>query len=793
MPAPCESPVQMGSEASSHWLWRYVLESIRLRFFYFCLHLPLISTLTCLVAIATRVIGDSFGVWQLLTHEDAARQFVGGIFVAFGVGECLLLGWAFDSRRPQMAMADGGQALSAAALALNFLSYAGSIVLSFMVTASAIGGVFMLLKMVVRRNLVELTYVDYETADASFAALFWIGGLSGLGVVVVAAAIPGTRLLRPRLGPCADRLRSRIDGLRADGLLRPGPPLTPKLLQTFVAPFVLLVLVLVCFVSARASGSAYSPAVIGFFFVYVLLGLYGMLYYVHPRLVPAVVLAMLVILGFGGIPMHKYRIPEMDDCYKEPQLPYSKPRPIKADSKSAYAAEDPREKAPNPDLIEIGEVAFRDEAERKAKTKKPMVVVVASGGGLRAAAWTFAMLEKLETALRCDDDKDIYLPRHLRLITGASGGMLGAAYYTATVPDPGLRKSVDAVASKKCFEGQYEKLTKDCLTPILDEMLISDFAACFSPWIQTKDRGRELEKAWRDNLDGALDVPFQSLKAGERAGWRPSIVFSPMMIEDGRRLLISNLDLHRVVRNAGNVIDKENETYSYEGIEFFRRFSQAPLKLSTAARLSASFPFFSPAVTLPTWPRRRVVDAGYYDNYGVSLAASYLFSSNNREWILENTNGILLIQIRDGLSQAEREMQNIAWHRPPNQLALAVEEFTSPLQGVLSARVATASYRNDGMLEMLSQHFKEVERDDTKSDTPFFTTATFEYPGRASLNWYLTRSERANIRGAALLPPIDNWPKPSSSKTQDDEKIREDIAGIKKWWRSRGGPTSYKK
>ena len=52
-------------------------------------------------------------------------------------------------------------------------------------------------------------------------------------------------------------------------------------------------------------------------------------------------------------------------------------------------------------------------------------------------------------------------------------------------------------------------------------------------------------------------------------------------------------------------------------------------KLSTAVRTSASFPFFSPATTLPTLPRRRVVDAGYYDTYGVSLAASWLFSVRN--------------------------------------------------------------------------------------------------------------------------------------------------------------------
>jgi hypothetical protein len=48
----------------------------------------------------------------------------------------------------------------------------------------------------------------------------------------------------------------------------------------------------------------------------------------------------------------------------------------------------------------------------------------------------------------------------------------------------------------------------------------------------------------------------------------------------------------------------------------------AGFPLSTAARLSAAFPFVSGAVLLPTNPRRHVVDAGYYDNYGLELASN---------------------------------------------------------------------------------------------------------------------------------------------------------------------------
>ena len=70
--------------------------------------------------------------------------------------------------------------------------------------------------------------------------------------------------------------------------------------------------------------------------------------------------------------------------------------------------------------------------------------------------------------------------------------------------------------------------------------------------------------------------------------------------------------------------------------------------------MSASFPYFSPAVPLPTKPRRRVVDAGYFDNYGVSLASAFLFSRKNTDWFRDNVSKIVLIQIRDGQSDDER-------------------------------------------------------------------------------------------------------------------------------------------
>ena len=45
-----------------------------------------------------------------------------------------------------------------------------------------------------------------------------------------------------------------------------------------------------------------------------------------------------------------------------------------------------------------------------------------------------------------------------------------------------------------------------------------------------------------------LNRPVVSLRDGEAAGWRPSLIVSPMIVETGERLLISNLDLSAIAQ-----------------------------------------------------------------------------------------------------------------------------------------------------------------------------------------------------------------------------------------------------
>lgn len=414
----------------------------------------------------------------------------------------------------------------------------------------------------------------------------------------------------------------------------------------------------------------------------------------------------------------------------------------------------------------LGRQDRRLEAWRKRLMKgtapPKLAVVAVSGGAARAAFWTARVLDELEQTEELRP-----FPAHVRIITGASGGMVGAAHWTATLNEGG---HTDPAAY------QAEDLARDNLTPVADALLFADLPTWPSGHVRDTDRGRALETGWRRSCPD-FDRGFRDLLGrGEAEGWRPSLIFSPMLVEDGRRLLISNLYLPFLTENVGETLSTSREgaarprshvppdedrpaegdryRYSVQALEFFHLFPEADdFRLGTAARMSAAFPYVSPAAELPTLPRRRVVDAGYYDDYGVDLAADWI--RHYRRWIVENTSGVVLIQVRDAAS-SDRVLYADGDVRALHDL----EWLTGPLAGLLSARQSVMSFRNDEQVQALSSTFNV----DGKRDE-MFTTVVFESTEAIEMNWRLTPQEQERLtqglqsttNQAALKKLIDWW------------------------------------
>jgi predicted acylesterase/phospholipase RssA len=396
--------------------------------------------------------------------------------------------------------------------------------------------------------------------------------------------------------------------------------------------------------------------------------------------------------------------------------------------------------------------------------KRPMVLVCASGGGSRAAAWTTKVITELEARIQAKAPNRP-LPYHIRLITGASGGMVGLAHYVSHLTAPEANGQLPASRDQAMRDHLNRLIRGDFLTPVVHALITRDIPGYFLPrvlpYYKDYDRGQALESALIETM-GHLRTPLYDLRQYERTGWCPSLLFSPMMIEDGRQLLISNLDLQKIVHNEGAFeANQPRELLSREGVEFFRLFPEATkFQVATAARMSASFPYVFPAVPLPTDPRRRIVDAGYYDNYGVSLAVSWVF--NHLDWIKQNVSKLAILQIRDGLSEAERLLE----HPPdsnPGWRELGLEWLTGVPQALLNARVSSNMFRNDNLLHLLHQTVQK------EMGNGFLVTPAFEFPGGGDvqLNFCLTEEEGSVIDGPQGI---------------GEARVQQAMDAFVKWW-----------
>lgn len=130
-------------------------------------------------------------------------------------------------------------------------------------------------------------------------------------------------------------------------------------------------------------------------------------------------------------------------------------------------------------------------AERKPK----LVLVTVSGGGIRASVWTSVVLRKLEQTLGGE------FPYHVRLITGASGGMVGGSYYATSLrpPPPELLRGEAPGFSRihgATTDAFVDRMATDQLDAVAGRMVFADLLSALNPFLQRGDRGKTLEQTW---------------------------------------------------------------------------------------------------------------------------------------------------------------------------------------------------------------------------------------------------------------------------------------------------------
>ena len=438
----------------------------------------------------------------------------------------------------------------------------------------------------------------------------------------------------------------------------------------------------------------------------------------------------------------KIRLPGMEPLYRKSRLrdidapPFARPEPELILGRTILAAGEARW------------TALR--ATRPNLPEKPLLVLMAaSGGGVRSAVFTCAILEYLRIHRPL-------LSEQMRLITGASGGMVGASLYASwqakyegRYPNgvvPGQIEVNPATGTTDPIRTPLAwAMGRDAMSRLFSTMLFNDIPAVLRPsakwlpWMKYYDRGRSLERAWTfntapDGLPSPLALPLSSLAVAESQALAPSLIFSPMLVEDARRLFISNLDLEKLCSTEGPTPG----VASVSAAEFFRIFPEQheTFRISTAARLNATFPFFSPAVFLPTNPPRRVVDAGYYDNYGIDVAAEWVY--HHADEIREHCSGVLILEVR---AYANRE-DRMKWL--PYDDGGPFRFLTSPFSGMMAMQERSPWYRNDERLRGLGSLFEN-----RFGVTNFVRSQTLEFDGDAPLGWSMTDEQRLGAIASA--------------------------------------------
>jgi hypothetical protein len=376
-----------------------------------------------------------------------------------------------------------------------------------------------------------------------------------------------------------------------------------------------------------------------------------------------------------------------------------------------------------------------------------IILAAANGGGIQAGAWAAQVLQGLT--------KEQYgerFVRALRLISSVSGGSLGAACFLYSLADPNLAR--DPAESAK----------ESSLDEVSWGLGWTDFLRALFPWVAGSfiGRGRALEKAWclnsaKDTEQGSrMDLPLSDWNPLVAKGELPAVIMNATIAETGERLLFGTTRM-TLQHTRGRARVDAADLHRVNGEEL-------DVAVVTAARLSATFPYVTPASRSDApGPQPHIVDGGYYDNYGMATLVEWLdealsdSASKDPETGKSKVESVLVLQIHGAPVETDQRQGRHAKNRGWFFQAFA------PLLTLAAVRSAGQIAHNDIELEFLQKKW-------TDAGVPIHTV-TFEFPDpNAPLSWHLTPRQQAAV--------ADTWLNRPMSKKDVDERLEKSKAQV---------------
>lgn len=390
--------------------------------------------------------------------------------------------------------------------------------------------------------------------------------------------------------------------------------------------------------------------------------------------------------------------------------------------------------APPPRLPLVADFKrFLATVQRPASGPPTVLFVASEGGGVRAAYWTAAVLQRL--AERAPE----LFKHNLYALSGVSGGSLGvAAWLMSRRADycPQVAGQA-AAATSQAARTATDSLGMDFVAPAVAGLFYYDFAQRFLPFpVPAFDRSRAMEQGWQNAFANLAGLPFgQTMDAlYHDCPALPRLLLNATVVETGQRAVLGPLAMDDDARDACSV----DALYLNAMPAMTSDLDTRHQPLAGLVHHSARFPLISPAGTVTRAPRAscptafRLVDGGYFDNSGAQTVLD------------------LVLQLRESLPPESRDFR---------ALVLVVRNEASPLcaqevdEQIAPSRIAPEITAVVGALaNARGSHAVAARAALRRADIDVVDLAVQENTDAANapLGWALSDRARATLDRAAI-------------------------------------------
>jgi hypothetical protein len=358
--------------------------------------------------------------------------------------------------------------------------------------------------------------------------------------------------------------------------------------------------------------------------------------------------------------------------------------------------------------------------------KPKLLIINVGGGGAKAAYWTFKVTQELDNLTQ-----HAFFKR-TALISGASGGMLGIAYYRELYLQSQNNKDI------KLKDKKYlDNIGKDMLNGVTTSIAMNDIFYPFRKFEYenikyNKDRAYIFDKEFNENTNFILNKKLSEYKIPEKTAQIPMMIIGSTIINDQRMMYLSPQPISYLLKPYIQSNQSINEYIGTDAIEFNKYFKELGAKnvnFVSALRMNATYPYIFPAVSLPTKPQIKAMDAGFRDNFGYIVTARFM--SSFKKWIEENTSGVIVVTIKVDDKSKDYSIYESKTY---------ISELLAPIGGIYSNMLYLQYYNADQNFATLYNNYK------TNINFIDFTYKPSNKNKAASLSLHLSNKEKQDIQ-----------------------------------------------